>query len=91
MNELRHEYKELEEKKEERHQKRVERQKGIKGKNDEPGDRRIRRRISDPRYASAPDLTYGGRHPPGPTYVDANPYAPGLPAPPVGYTYAERR
>jgi hypothetical protein len=86
MTELRHEYKELEGKKEERHEKRMERQKKLKEKGDVSSEGRSTRRRSDPRHASAPDLTYGSR---GPIYVDANPYAPGLPAPPVGYTYAD--
>lgn len=92
MAEMRHEYKELESKKDERHQKRMERQKKLKGGDDGDGegDGGRRRRRSDPRYASAPDLSYGGRYAPGPMYVDANPYAPGLPAPPVGYTYDRR-
>jgi hypothetical protein len=92
MREMRHEYKEFVEKKDERHKKRIERQKGIKGgpEGDEDGE-------SDAvatrphHYASAPDLTYGGRNQ-APYYADENPYASGgLPAPPVGYVYQPRR
>jgi len=89
MREMRHEYKEFEEKKEERHKKRLERQKRIKG--DPESDESNAVAIGPHHYSSAPDLTYGGRYQ-EPYYADGNPYASGgLPAPPVGYSYAPRR
>ena len=74
-NEMRHECKEFREKKEERHKKRLERQKGQKGKGD--GGRRKSN-------GNAPSSN-GARYDYGPRYIDGNPYASALPAPPVGY------
>jgi hypothetical protein len=96
MNGMRHEYKEFEEKKDERHRKRLERQKRLREQQaGEDNTTAVARRPSagsDSRYASAPDLTYGGRYDEGSQHYDGVPYASGgLPAPPVGYTYDQRR
>jgi hypothetical protein len=86
-NEMRHECKEFGEKKEERHKKRLERQKkAARSSGNRKSIRNGGRRENDG-YASAPtpvrtryiDDDYG------PRYHDGNPYASGLPAPPVGY------
>lgn len=90
MKEVREEALHFREEKEERHKKRMERQKrgrdihGHQGQDRNQlaitdGDRDGLRR--DPRHASAPDLTYGGRYNNGPRYIDDNPYsaAPGTP------------
>ncbi|RDW94533.1 hypothetical protein BP5796_00296 [Coleophoma crateriformis] len=68
-NEMRKECREFNEKKEERHRKRMERQKALSRGTGRNGDSKRRDRYDNS----------------GPYYVDANPYAPGLPAPPVGY------
>lgn len=62
---------EFEEKKEERHKKRLERQR----KNNNGTGSRYKRRTDD----------WNNSVPGGPQYLDANPYSAGLPAPPVGY------
>jgi hypothetical protein len=94
MSEMHHEYKEFEEKKGERHRKRLERQMRFREQAGESGtitSTRKPRADSNPRYASAPDLTYGGRSDQDTQYYDSGPYASGgLPAPPVGYTYDRR-
>jgi hypothetical protein len=95
MTEMRHEYKKFEEKKDERHRKRLERQMRHGEQADESGTitgTRKPRADSDPRYASAPDLTYGSRSDQDTQFYDRGPYASGgLPAPPVGYTYDRRQ
>lgn len=82
-NEMRRECKEFTEKKEERHKKRLERQK-LKQRNN--GSSNGRSKIAyDPPYS--PQAPAGPRYDYGPRYVDANPYSTGaLPAPPVGYS-----
>lgn len=72
VNHLRNERKEFGQKKEERHRKRLERQKGANG-----GDR-----TRPNSYALVED---GDRDDYGPRYIDDNPYSAALPAPPVGY------
>jgi hypothetical protein len=71
-NSMRLECKELREKKEERHKKRLER---LQGGNNRGIDRR----------RTEPPSRYDDRRGHGPQYVDGNPYAAALPAPPVGY------
>jgi hypothetical protein len=75
-NEMRHECKELNEKKAERHQKRIERIQKKKG-GSSSGSRR-----DDDYYDQVPS---GRRIESGPRYTDGNPYSTALPAPPVGY------
>jgi len=75
-NEMRHEYKELNEKKAERHQKRIERIQKKKNSSSS-GSRR-----DDDYYDQVPN---GRRIESGPRYTDGNPYSAALPAPPVGY------
>ncbi|TVY40279.1 hypothetical protein LSUB1_G003116 [Lachnellula subtilissima] len=80
-NEMRHECKELNEKKAERHQKRLERRKmGSSTSGSRRGDDYRR---DDDYYDQVPS----GRRieSAGPRYTDGNPYSTGLPAPPVGY------
>jgi len=70
---------EFREKKEDRHKKRLERQKkGSNGNSKKQTNGDGRRR--DDGYSS-----YGGRDGYGPRYIDDNPYSTALPAPPVGY------
>lgn len=94
MNQMRHEYKEFEEKKDERHKKRLERQQRLKERSGEDDSTVARRRrsSSDPRHNSAPDLTQSGRYDQGRQYYDESPYASGgLPAPPVDYARDQRQ
>ncbi|PBP26879.1 hypothetical protein BUE80_DR002235 [Diplocarpon rosae] len=81
-NQVRHECKELREKKEERHQKRLARlQNGsLSSHGSGPGNESATRRNElDPTYSDGRFDEYG------PRYVDSNPYSASLPAPPVGY------
>ena len=88
MRDTRHEYKEFSEKREERHKKRVERQRLLHD-GDSDDHHGSGSRLT---HHSAPDLYQGGRYDQQPYYVDDNPYASGgLPAPPVGYSAYESR
>jgi hypothetical protein len=88
MREMRHEYKEFAEKKEERHKKRVQLQRGQHPNGDQRNGDHSDRRLT---HQSMPDLYQGGRYEQQPYYTDGNPYASGgLPAPPVGYAYDDR-
>lgn len=83
-NEIRHECKDFREKKGERHKKRLERQKKLA----ENGGRRQRdgsRSTYSPSDSRYDDRYDDRRYNSGPRYYDGNPYATGLPAPPVGY------
>lgn len=93
---MREEFREFENEKEERHQKRLQRlQANSKGKNG-GGDSRngngngsLRPQSRRLQSSSSPDLRYGGSG--GPTrYIDDNPYNSGGPTAP-GYGYDSRR
>ncbi|KAF9869796.1 hypothetical protein CkaCkLH20_12713 [Colletotrichum karsti] len=76
--ELTHECKQFQQEKAIRHQKRIERQRRLRG---DDGGRRSR---DDDWYTSSSPRA--DRYDYGPVYLDSNPYAAGpLPAPPVGY------
>jgi hypothetical protein len=84
MKEQRDEFKSFQTKKEERHQKRVNRQQILKGGDGrESAEPPLRRRYS----SSTPDLAHD--YPPrGSRHYDDNPYAAGrFPPPPIGYAY----
>jgi hypothetical protein len=85
-NEMRHEMKEWTGQREERHRKRLERQKRLKNGNHDDGDdsNSNDRRRADSWSPTASQR--GGRYDEGPRYSDGNPYSAALPAPPVGYS-----
>lgn len=86
-NECRHEMKDWQQKRLERHQKRLQRQKrlqngGNHGGRDDSNSHDGRRTDSWSPTASQ----RGGRYDEGPRYTDGNPYSSALPPPPVGYS-----